>query len=212
MPLTRLLRIWCFILCLIHPPAAESAPFSFEEGDLLFQVSSSSQSRAIQIATGSAWSHCGLVLKKDGTLQVFEAVKTVRWTPLDQWIKRGTGQRLVLMRLKDRAPLSAQGLAALRKSADALAGKPYDLLFQWSDEKIYCSELVWKAYRRGLGIELAPLRRFGDYALNHEQVQKIIRERYGRPLPEKEAVVSPADLMHSPLLKTVGGGEMTVTP
>ena len=38
-----------------------------------------------------------------------------------------------------------------------LEGKHYDFWFEWSDERIYCSELVWKIYRRGLGIELGEL-------------------------------------------------------
>ena len=32
--------------------------------------------------------------------------------------------------------------------------KDYDLYFEWSDDKIYCSELVWKIYKNGADIEL----------------------------------------------------------
>jgi hypothetical protein len=59
------------------------------DGDLIFQTSKSSQSLAIQRATGSPYSHMGLIFNRDGKPYVFEAVATVRFTPLDQWIARG---------------------------------------------------------------------------------------------------------------------------
>lgn len=37
----------------------------YKEGDILFQVSKSGQSPLIQKATGSKWSHCGVVVEKD---------------------------------------------------------------------------------------------------------------------------------------------------
>lgn len=186
--------------------AAHHQP-DFMEGDIIFHISSSTQCKAVQLATGSPYSHCGIILKKGRQLQVVEAVQTVRWTPISTWIKRGDKGHYVLMRLKDRDRfLPEERLTSLRQGANPFFGRQYDLLFQWSDDKIYCSELVWKIYQRGIGLELAPLRQFADYKLNYPQVQKIIKERYGTELPKGEQVIAPSDLMQSPLLETVYSG------
>jgi hypothetical protein len=62
------------------------------EGDLVFHTSRSSQSQAIQRATGSKYSHMGIVLFRDGKPFVFEAVQTVRYTPLERWLARAEGE------------------------------------------------------------------------------------------------------------------------
>ena len=61
---------------------------NFREGDIVFQTSGSGQSLAIQLATHSPYSHCGILIEKNGQLLVFEAVQPVKFTPIDQWIKR----------------------------------------------------------------------------------------------------------------------------
>ena len=172
------------------------------EGDIMFQTTVSRQSLAIKIATQSEYTHCGIVLKKDGKLQVFEAAREVGWTPLEDWVKRGVKHHYVLMRLKDPQSLTSDVLKALRSAASTFAGKEYDLLFQWSDAKMYCSELVWKLYQKA-GIELCTLHTFHDYDLNHNAVQKIIKERYGMDMPWDEQVVAPSDLMRCELLEVV---------
>jgi hypothetical protein len=80
--------------------AKESSP-EVRDGDLISQISRSSQSLAIQRATGSPYSHLGLILYRDGKPFVFEAISTVQFTALDRWIARGTGGRFVVKRLRD---------------------------------------------------------------------------------------------------------------
>ena len=50
------------------------------EGDLIFQTSLSGQSRAIQLATHSQYSHCGIIHLKGTDYFVYEAVEPVKWT------------------------------------------------------------------------------------------------------------------------------------
>ncbi len=197
-PTSRVLVPCVLALCLLFPLAALSAPEP-RDGDVIFQQSVSFQSKALQIATHSPYTHCGLVLFKDGKPYVFEAIRTVTWTPLRDWIRRGVKGHYVLMRLK-RAP-DAKAARALRAAALRFEGKPYDLLFNWSDEAVYCSELVWKAYDRGLGVTLVPLKTFRDYDLDHEEVRRIVKERFQIDIPWDEKAVAPADLMESDLLE-----------
>ncbi|MDL2307703.1 hypothetical protein LJC48_06760 [Desulfovibrio sp. OttesenSCG-928-C06] len=179
------------------------APEKVREGDVIFQITTSPQSKAIQMATGSRYTHCGIVLKKDGELQVFEAIRTVGWAPLQEWIKRGVNRHYVLMRLRDTAPLTPAALAAMRKDTQTFNGLGYDIFFQWDDAEIYCSELVWKLYKRNANLELGPLRTFRDYNLNHGEVQRIARERFGKDIPLDSQVTAPSDIMDSDLLEVV---------
>lgn len=48
------------------------------------------------------------------------------------------------MRLRDRGVLLNEVLDGMMTEAARLKGKPYDLFFEWSDEHVYCSELVYK--------------------------------------------------------------------
>lgn len=185
---------------LIFPALAASEP-ALRDGDIIFQQSVSFQSKALEIATRSPFTHCGLIFHKDGKPYVFEAISTVTWTPLKSWIERGIGGHYVVMRLKN--PLSDETLQPLRVAAQAFEGKDYDLMFNWSDDAIYCSELVWKAYDNALGIELTPLKTYRDYELNNDEVQRLVKERFKFDIPWDEKAVAPSDLMESPLLETV---------
>lgn len=70
-----------------------------KNGDLIFQTSLSGQSKAIQVATKSKYSHCGIIYKDGKKLYVFEAVQPVKRTPLDKWIARGQDGKYVIKRL-----------------------------------------------------------------------------------------------------------------
>lgn len=82
-------------------------------------------------------------------------------------------------------------------------GKPYDLRFEWSDDRMYCSELVWKIYQRALGIEIGSLETVGDFDLSNPVVRTKISERFGDTLQSDESVISPATMFASKKLVTV---------
>jgi uncharacterized protein YcfL len=56
------------------------------DGDIVFQASRSEQSIAIQKATHSPYSHMGIVFLGNGSPYVYEAIKTVQYTPLRKWV------------------------------------------------------------------------------------------------------------------------------
>jgi len=82
-------------------------------------------------------------------------------------------------------------------------GKAYDLYFSWSDEEIYCSELVYKIYERAAGIKLGNLQTLGSFDLTHPAVKTKLRERYGKNVPEDESVISPATIFADTRLITI---------
>lgn len=185
-------------------PAETAKEKDFQNGDLIFHASLSNQSKAIQLATHSEWSHCGIIYEKDGKYFVYEAVQPVKLTPLDKWIARGEGQRYVVKRLKNAATvLTPATLHKMKSAGEQYAGKNYDIYFGWSDERIYCSELIWKIYKEATGLELGALEQLKDFDLSNQVVQAKMKERYGENIPMDEKVISPAAVFESELLVTV---------
>ncbi|MBI2837830.1 MAG: YiiX family permuted papain-like enzyme [Acidobacteria bacterium] len=179
-------------------------PMTVRSGDVVFHTSRSAQSLAIQRATGSKYSHMGIVMFRGGQPYVLEAIATVRWTPLESWVARGDGGDVVVKRLKNATDLLTQtALDRVTTESKRFIGKPYDLTFEWSDDRIYCSELVWKLFKRSLGIEVGSLQRVRDFNLSDPIVRGKMRERYGNHIPLEEPVISPAAMFNSPLLVTV---------
>jgi len=173
------------------------------EGDIIFQTSRSEQSIAIQKATHSQYSHMGIVFFRNGSPHVYEAINTVQYTPLRKWIDRGEGGHYVVKRMReaDRI-LTSQAVKKLRLAGNKFEGKPYDSYFEWSDKRIYCSELVWKIYDRGLGIRVGRLQKVRDLDLSDPIVKTKIKERYGNKVPLEETVISPGEMFSSDLLIT----------
>lgn len=175
----------------------------FKDGDLIFQTSESKQCEAVRIATNSKFSHCGIIYDVKGKWFVFEAVQPVKLTPLEDWIQHGKDHKYVVKRLKDDSVLKPEVLQKMKDYSQQFDGKEYDAYFEWTDNRIYCSELIWKIYKNAAGIELSPLRELKDFNLKDPRVQKILKERYGNNIPLEEKVVAPSDLADSTILKTV---------
>lgn len=175
-----------------------------QNGDLIFQTSLSRQSKAIQLATKSKYSHCGLIYKNGNDYFVFEAVQPVKLTSLDKWIAKGQDGKYVIKRLKNADQiLTPSVIGKMKQIGDQFKGKNYDLIFDWSDDKIYCSELIWKVYQRATGLEIGKLQQLKDLDLSDKVVQAKMKERYGDKIPMDETVISPVAIFDSELLITI---------
>jgi hypothetical protein len=182
--------------------AAEEGGYLFKTGDVVFQSTAGEQAEAIRQATGSRYTHCGVVFEEGGAFHVLEAVQPVKVTPLEVFRRRSLPGTFQVKRLKE--PLSAGAIETGKAWGKQQVGLNYDLHFRWDDETLYCSELVWKIFKKA-GVELCPTRRFRDYELEAPEVKKVIAKRYGSKdkMPQDEPVVSPGDLADSPLLVAV---------
>jgi len=172
-----------------------------QEGDIIFHTSRSAQSEAIQLATASPYSHVGIITFQNGKPMVYEAISTVQATPLKEWIRRGEGGKYRLMR--PIKALNKKQLTAMNTVGRSHQQKRYDLLFEWSDDKMYCSELVWKIYKSGAKVELSSPRAMDSYHLGNPKVKQTIQKRWGTNINWKEPMVAPSDLADSTLLKVV---------
>lgn len=155
----------------------------YKEGDIVFQISKSKQSSLIKKATGSKWTHCGIIIEKGEEKYVLEASKTVRLTPLQQWIAQGDGGSIKSRRVIDRT---------LKIDYSKYLGKSYDLAFRFNNDKWYCSELVYDIYKYQLGIELCEPRPVKDYNIKDKKIQGAMRNRNIKP---DQKVVAPSDLL-----------------
>ncbi|UYQ92797.1 YiiX family permuted papain-like enzyme [Chitinophaga horti] len=194
-----------FVLCATISAALGQSKIptdSIREGDIVFQSSISPQCEAIKQATHSPWTHCGMVFKKDGKLYVYEAIEPVTYTPLADWTARAP-KHFVVKRLKNASVLTPAVITKMETAGRKYYGKHYDSWFEWSDERIYCSELVWKIYKEAAGLEVGEPKPLGSYDLSSDIVKQIMEQRYGKNIPLKEKMIAPSAIYASELLRTV---------
>ncbi|WP_344930909.1 YiiX family permuted papain-like enzyme [Aquimarina addita] len=169
-----------------------------KHGDLIFQTSLSNQSLAIQIATDSKYSHVGIIYKEGQDFFVYEAAKSVQLTPLHIWIARGENKKFVVKRWNQSSKfLTKEGIKKMKMIGEKYLGKEYDLKFEWSNDRIYCSELVWKIYKETFDVEIGQLERIKDLNLSSETVRTKLKERYGNTIPMEELIITPDRMFKS---------------
>ncbi|HRH36965.1 MAG TPA: YiiX/YebB-like N1pC/P60 family cysteine hydrolase [Flavobacteriales bacterium] len=173
------------------------------EGDILFQTMDGGQTDAIALATQCKWTHVGIAFKDAGQWVVYEAVGPVKKTLLADWIEQGNGHYVVKRLDAGTTKLDEAGVNKLRDAAMPYMGRAYDWQFLWSDDRIYCSELVWKMYEDGLGLHLCEPKPLREYKLDSDLVQRTMQERYGQQLPMDEPMVAPSTLFNCAMLVTV---------
>jgi len=194
--------LFALTIKLMGDPAPESK--TLRSGDIIFQTSQSGQSKAIQLATGSEYSHMGIIYVEGDQTFVYEAIQPVKSTPLKEWIARGKNQHYVVKRLKNSEEiLTTETLNKMKAVGNKFKGKNYDLYFEWSDDRIYCSELVWKIYFEATGIAIGALQQLKEFSLTSLEVKQKLKERYGENIPLHAKVISPESMFNSDLLVTV---------
>lgn len=178
---------------------------SLKNGDIIFVSSSAfEEARAIQTVSKSPMTHCGILFKEGNDWFVYEAVQPVKKTPLKDFHKTDDGETYVVRRLKEADQvLTQQNLDKMQKYLQAQEGKDYDHLFGWGDDKMYCSELVWKAYYDATRLKVGQVQMIGDFDLSDPLVKKHVEARYGKNVPVTEPTIPPGRIYESRRLKTV---------
>jgi hypothetical protein len=172
--------------------------YDFRSGDVLFQHLPSRLGSVICDVTDSQLSHCGLVVMRQGQPYVLEAIGPVRFIKLQDWLKQGDRLRFQQMRLRDATP---KQISDSLLEAGKLLGRPYDIQYELDEDKIYCSELVYKAFLRGAKIEVGEKQPLKD--LNWRPHELFIRALAGGELPLDREMVTPDSVARSPKLKLV---------
>lgn len=175
-----------------------------EGGDIIFVHSNSTLSLPISKATHSDYTHCGIYWKdKDGEIYVLEASDTSCKRPVRDFFEHTQDNQTLVLRLK-KYPNGLNNPMAIKmeRTFDKMLGLLYDGKFMWDDEKLYCSELVYKMYA-ATGIKLCPIKKIKDFDLSSPEVKAELKKRYDGEIPYNEDVVAPIDLVNSKLLDTV---------
>lgn len=168
-------------------------------GDVLFQsLPHAPLVDAIEGCSRSPFSHCGIVVERDGRWLVLEALGEVRETPLWYFTVRGRGGGFAAYRFT--APLQER-IPAVIAAARTFLGRPYDYRYDLDDAAIYCSELVYKANLLARGDRMGVLRRLGD--LDWQPYEATISEIEEGPPPLDRLMITPRDLALAPQLEAV---------
>lgn len=138
-----------------------------QEGDLLFQdLNCGELCDAIEAVTeganGQDFSHCAMVIRDADSLVVVEAIgNKVQLNSIQKFFAR-SGDTLAVKNIvvgrvkqpyKELIPVAAA-------NAKALVGQPYDDAFLPDNNKWYCSEVLYEAFRKASNsdfFELAPM-------------------------------------------------------
>lgn len=147
----------------------------WRDGDLIFHDSGRNiQTRAIALATGSPYTHTGIIkLTRKGPV-VIEAVGPVIETPLEKFIARGRGKIYSVYRVKNLSGEKAQKVIA---EAKKFYGRPYDIFFRMDDQRIYCSELPYKAFAAA-GVPIGQPQKFRELNINNQYVRALFQARW----------------------------------
>jgi permuted papain-like amidase YaeF/Yiix C92 family enzyme len=222
-------------LCSAQEDPAERKPLSPEkwsklrQGDIVFIRSRTANAELIAKLSNlndptdsdKVFTHCGIIFKDGEKLKVYEGEGrgAGHWLTLADWRKEESKGKVngvetnelhnVYALRWNGQPALATGLGDLLKKAKALHDTSYDHGFCWSDDRAYCSELVWKAYAAGgfvLG-QLPTMKTYVDGA--SDDVAKQIKGkleatkdeyRNGRGYDPDEPAISPEDIFRSSVL------------
>jgi hypothetical protein len=190
------------------------------EGDIVFRLGDSRAlrgtfplSRFIAAATGSPFSHTGIVAIEDGSPVVYDCSSDgVQRQPFEVWMLDCIGASGV-KRLKAEHRHRIPGVIAYCR-ARFEEQVPFDFVFRPDDAALYCVELTEKAFR-SQGLALSQPVRIGDwehlesYPLTALATPYVSRLMLRQPITLEQPVYLPGNdhqgVWASPLLETVLG-------
>lgn len=176
-------------------PDQPAAQTKYSEGDIIFIQSQTQQAAALREATESVWTHVGFLVKQNSKWYVAEAVGPLKQTPLADFIARSKNKSYRIYRFKHFDPSTMT--AALKKTLPKY-NKPYDIYFEWSQERIYCSELTYHVMKDVTGFELGRVQKMKEMRLDGPYVKALIEKRLtdiGKELDLEEDIVTPISQM-----------------
>ncbi len=167
----------------------------YNEGDIIFIQSQTQQAAALREATESVWTHVGLMIKQNSKWIVAEAIGPLKFTPLADFIARSKNKSYRIYRFKHFNP---QTMSSALKAALPKYNKPYDIYFEWSQERIYCSELTYHVMKDVTGFDLGRMQKMKEMKLDGPYVKALIEKRLtdiGKELDLEEDIVTPVSQM-----------------
>lgn len=181
--------------------SGNQASYEPREGDVVFQALPLDVDlmAAIEGITQSHYTHAGALVRHKGGWQVIEAVGAgVVYTPWEKWKTASRDGRWAVYRVKSA---HRKHLPEFVKQLHPHAGKPYDFKYQITTDKLYCSELVYQAWKAATNQEMGRLEKLGD--LNWKPHQTTIEKYNKGPVALKREMISPVSLSRAKQLELV---------
>ena len=204
------MRTLLLLLALLLPSLASAASaVQVQEGDLLFVTAArSGLSGAINEATARAdapsFDHVGLVALRDGNASVLHADQQgSREQPLPAFLAEASGRRreVVVYRL---VPAQRATIPEAIAKARTLLGKPYNATYLQSEDSLYCSDFVERAFRAQAVFALQPMNFRNPETGEMPAYWTDFFQRHGMPVPQGAPGTNPNDMAASPVLQRVG--------
>ena len=184
------------------------------EGDLLFQdLRCGELCDAITAVTkginGKSFSHCAMIVKDGDSLKVVEAIgKDVHFTSLRTFFARsgdtGRIEHITAERLKPRfQELIPEAVEYVKRQL----GVPYDDEFRIHNGKLYCSELLYEAFRSAnhntdvFNLEPMTFKRPDSQTFFPAWIEYY--QELNKPIPEGEPGLNPGSISRSPKLYVI---------
>jgi len=182
--------------------AQDNTKFKLKEGDIVLQkIPCGNLCDAIIETTpceaGRMFNHCGIIHYEGNLPYVIEAIgKKVSLNPLSDFLKRDTSSVLYVARLK---PQYASYIEPGVKKAIIYLGTPYDDLFLPGDDALYCSELVYKVFKKDSAPNLFPLApmTFKSKSGKTFPAWESYYKEYKKPIPEGQPGINPCAIANS---------------
>jgi hypothetical protein len=150
----RILTIFLFLYCCALASSCNNHSESLQEGDLLFQnLNCGELCDAIEKVTdgvnGKDFSHCAIVVNSNDTLKVIEAIgDKVQINSLNNFFARSGDtasiKNVTIGRVKHHHESLLNDAMIFTKKQ---IGQPYDSEFLLENDKWYCSELLYQAFK-----------------------------------------------------------------
>lgn len=196
-------------------PKSHDAMPALETGDIILQSHQTPQAWPIAFATSSLYSHTGIIIKQsDGSYHVLDSAGEVKESPFEEWIQHGHGQQFAIYR---DTRLSSEEKQQLVDAAKEFYGMPYDYVFLFDNNSLYCSELPYRMYHK-LGLSIGKVEKVGDLNVNNPLVEWLIESRWQmhphcveqkksykacRELVMQQELISPASIARDPNMKQI---------
>jgi hypothetical protein len=209
LPMTPAMAPWC-----------EWGQRTLQEGDIVFRMGDARAFRGmfplslfIAKATGSPFSHTGIVAIENGSAVVYDcSADGIQRQPFEVWMLDCVGS-LGVKRLKPEYRSQIPGVISFCRQVFEQQ-VPFDPAFSMDDGALYCLELTEKAFRSQRLLLSKPVR-IGDWEhLNHYPLSALTMPYFtrlvvGRPITLDQLVYVPGNdhegVWASPLLMTVFG-------
>ncbi len=163
-----------------------------DEGDLIFLDIDNKIFENVAIATKTWTSHVGVAVYNEGWFVVESAVLFSRETPLCKYLSRTEEERVEVRRLSKM--LTQDQVEDLKFELSTQMGILYDTGFNYEGDGLFCSKLVYNAFKNVLQVEVGEIKTFRQvFAENPEGSLTFWQWWFLGSIPWERRTVTPKD-------------------